>query len=449
MTLNPWLGMVLVATALAGCFAALRLYQLRSAPHPELVRKLLHVMMGLVTLSFPWLFAEPWPVVVLAVTTIAGLLILKNRRALRQQWGDVLHGVSRSSFGEIYFPASVALLFVLSGGDALLFCIPILILTLADALAALIGVRYGQMQYKTSEGHKSLEGSVVFFTIAFLSVHVPLLLFSDVGRTESLLIGLIMGLLVMLFEAIAWRGLDNLFIPLGAFILLQTYLPMTGEALLPRLLVILFLLLAFYLARHKTTLDDGAILGAVLIAYLTWAIGGLVWLVAPCTVLVAYAFFSRQANQQVGREHPLQAVAAAGMPGLICLFLAKELNQPLLFYCYTLAYAVQLALIGLIRIKQLQPDLSDFKILTRAIWQGWSLLFVPFMVIEAKVAAFIFSALAALLMVLATTLFLRWQPIMDDYLADNSRWWRQGSVPLATALLSSVPLWIFGEVWRV
>ena len=449
MSINPWLAMLLVVTTLMALFAGLRFYQKHYDPHPEFVRKLLHMLMGCVTLSFPWLFQDSWPVVFLALTTIISLVILKQRNSLRAQWGDVLHGVSRNSFGELYFPASVAILFVLSDGNALLYCIPILILTLADAFAALVGVRYGQMQYKTSEGNKSLEGSLAFFTLAFLSVHIPLLLFSDVGRIESLLIGLIMGVVVMLFEAIAWRGLDNLFIPLGAFILLKTYLSMESTLLADRLWVVVALLVLFYLLRKKTTLDDSAILGAVLIGYVSWGVGGLSWLLAPCTVLAVYAYYNSQLKQSVGREHSIQAVVAVGFPGLVCLFIFEELAQPLLIYSYTLAYAVQLVIIGLARITYSQPELADKRILKRAVLQGWSYLLIPLIVMEMNFMVIVFALFAFFLLAVAGYAFMRWQPCMDDCPTDNARWWRQGTVAMTVAIVSVLPVVYIGEIAHV
>ncbi len=444
MNLNPWLAMAIVTLALLVLFAGLRAYQVRYSPHPEWVRKLLHMIMGGVTLTFPWLFNETWPVVILASTTIIGLLVLKNRKAMRQQWGDVLHGVSRNSLGEMYFPAAVALLFVLADGNALLFVIPILILTLADALAALIGLRYGQTQYKTSEGNKSLEGSLAFFMVAFLSVHIPLLLFSDVGRVESLLIALIMGGLVMLFEAIAWRGLDNLFIPLGAFVLLQTYLPMGIDLLTLKLSVLLLLLIGFYLIRRKTTLDDSAILGLVLIAYVTWSVEGWQWLLAPFTVFIAYVLFNLSANIRMERAHSIQAVVCVGVPSLIILFLAEGLNQPQLFYCYTLAYAVQLTLIGVARIKFNHTELNTTRILLQASFQGWTLLLVPWVIMTLTFSAIYYALIAAVLIFLSACLFFRWQPQIQDCPTDNSRWWRQGALAVSAALIGSVPLYLLG-----
>src|SRR5690606_16105111 len=113
---------------------------------------------------------------------------------------------------------------------------------LADALAALIGLAYGRVRYVTSEGLKSAEGSIIFFAVAFMSVHVPLLLFTDVGRAQTLLIATIVGLLSMLVEAVAIKGLDNLLIPIAAYAMLRWYMGATVEALALRLVVTVALL---------------------------------------------------------------------------------------------------------------------------------------------------------------------------------------------------------------
>jgi phytol kinase len=244
---NPWLAVALVLALLGGLIVGLRFYQRRYSPHPELVRKLLHVPMGLITLTFPWLFNSPIPVLILAGIAIVTLSILRLYQPLKQEFGSVLGSVERQSLGEIYFPISVALVFWFSRGHPLLFCIPMLILTLADAIAAIIGIRYGRLRYTTSDGYKSIEGSTAFFTIAFFSVCLPLLLLSDTGRTETLLVSLILGLLVMLLEAIAWRGIDNLLIPVGGFILLKAYLNMSIPNLSIHLILTLVLVIFFLL----------------------------------------------------------------------------------------------------------------------------------------------------------------------------------------------------------
>jgi len=256
---NPWLGMSLVVIAFAVLMVGLRAYRRSRCKDPELVRKLLHIGMGLVTLALPWLFATTWPVLVLTVGFILFLMALRVSQPLQRLLGGVIDGVTRESIGEIYFPLAVGLLFLLSAGDPLTFCTPMLILALADAAAALIGKRYGTLRYATPGGEKSIEGSVAFLTVAFLSTHITLLLFTDTGSPESLVIALTLALLVMLLEAIGWRGLDNLFIPLGAFVLLKTFLNLNATTLVAHLgTALLLVTLALAFCRPRSTLSQGS-----------------------------------------------------------------------------------------------------------------------------------------------------------------------------------------------
>src|SRR5262245_23445114 len=173
--MSPWFGIALILITLVGLLTGLRWVKRIYSPHPELLRKLLHIGMGLTTLTFPWLFDRLWPVLLLAGITIPGMWLLRHSRQLKAHLGGVVDAVDRhESMGEVYFPLGIAGLYILSGGDPLLFSIPILLLALADALAALIGIRYGQLHYTTAEGHKSIEGSLAFFVTAFFSVHLPL-----------------------------------------------------------------------------------------------------------------------------------------------------------------------------------------------------------------------------------------------------------------------------------
>jgi hypothetical protein len=111
---NPWLGIGLVLGLLLAFFAMLRVFQRFASPHPEVVRKLMHVGMGLATLSFPWLFSDLWPVLLLAGLTMPALVAIRLVRGLKSGLGTVLGGVARKSLGEFYFVLSVAGLFWLT-----------------------------------------------------------------------------------------------------------------------------------------------------------------------------------------------------------------------------------------------------------------------------------------------------------------------------------------------
>lgn len=248
---HPLLGMALALAALVVLMGMLSLYGRRRPLDPELSRKLFHAGGGLVALAFPLLFADAWPVLALAALTGTGLHALKRVRALRDGPGAVLYAVGRSSHGELYFPLSVALLFLLARGDALSYEVPLLILTLADPVAALVGAGYGRVRYPTVDGrgHKSVEGSLAFFVAALLGAQA-LLMCAGAGGLASLLVATGVALAATLAEALAWRGLDNLSVPLAAYLALEL-LPAAGASGLVALLA-LAALSVVALARAST-----------------------------------------------------------------------------------------------------------------------------------------------------------------------------------------------------
>ncbi|MBD1995615.1 hypothetical protein H6G00_03095 [Leptolyngbya sp. FACHB-541] len=467
-SLNPWLAMGLVLSTLVGLMVGLRVYQYHFSPHPELVRKLLHIPMGLITLSFPWLFSKTLPVLVLAGIAIVWLLALRLYKPLTTRLGSVLGGVGRRSLGEIYFPISVGVLFLLSQGDPLLFCIPMLILTLADAVAAVIGVRYGQFHYTTTDGYKSAEGSITFFTIAFLSVHIPLLLLTDIGRAETLLIALILGLLVMLIEAIAWQGLDNLFIPLGGFILLKLYLEMDALTLLVRLIVTLLLVTFVLCWRQRTTLNDSALLGTAFIGYLSWTLGGWQWLLAPAILFLTYPLLiswikqreipltleerqampwlpsesdSKSPNAHWERIHNIYAVLSVAAAGLLWLFLFGTFNRPEFLYPYTLSFAANLAIIGIAGMSPLnywKP--TNLTLLTTYVVKGWLLMFAPLLLLEGLSLTSVFCVLVSLVgIALPAIAYYFTQPFLRKRPTDTLNWLCRAGYTAIGSLLGLAP----------
>jgi phytol kinase len=242
---NPWVGIGVLVPSLLAMLVALRALRARLALHPEVSRKTAHVGLGIATLSFPLLFDSVWPVAVLGVATVAVLAALRWLPAVGARFGCVVHGVARRSAGEFYFPAAAAALFVLTDGDAVRFGVPVLTLTFADAAAALVGLQYGRIRLAAGDESKTLEGSAAFFAVAFLSAHVPLLLFTDTGRLESLLIGAAYAALVTLLEAVSPRGTDNLSIPLGGCVLLDIFAGQTARELAALLFATLLIALAF------------------------------------------------------------------------------------------------------------------------------------------------------------------------------------------------------------
>ena len=231
--MTPVFRIGLVVSTLLLSAGLLHLAASRFNWHPEIPRKVLHVTLGLVALPFPWMFETAWPVAVIAGIIAAVLLAVRFVPALRRTLGRLLHGIDRVSYGEICHPVAIAILFALSGGNAITYGIPLLILTLADPIAALTGMVRGRTFYQTASGTKSIEGSLAFCAAAVVLTYMPLLA-AGIAAPIAWCLALLTGILTTLAESVAWRGLDNALIPLLGFAVLTTHLDLTVSALAPR-----------------------------------------------------------------------------------------------------------------------------------------------------------------------------------------------------------------------
>lgn len=446
----------MIAAMLGGLIVVLRFMQIRYKLEPEVSRKLLHVIMGLVSLSLPWLFRANWPVVSLAIASALGLFVLK-RSKLKQGIGQVLHSIGRSSQGDLAFPLAIATVFILAQGQPVLYSIPMLILTLADATAALIGLRYGLSRYQAAEGQKSIEGSLAFFVVTFNSVLLTLLLFTEVGRKECLTIAFMLALLVMMLEAISWQGLDNLFIPLAGFLLLNTYLTMSLGQLLGNLSVLLALLLLIMLGRQATGLDGTAIMASALIGYLIWSTSGWLWMIAPLSLFLSYSFVLpkryeiRADTADPTRPYRLKAfpidsytvytVLSATLPGLVYLLFANSLELAQLILPYMLTFANYLAIIGLGRMPTEGKRSEKAYIFWQSVVYAWVLIPLAFYIWQFQGLETGFILAISLLSISFTAwIFYYVQPHIQPRPFDMQRWRWQAAIAGLSSSLGLIPL---------
>lgn len=437
---NPWLGIAVLVAILLAMLAVLRAVRDRFAPHPELMRKMAHVGLGLTVLTFPWLFQSPWPVVVMGVLAIGTLLALRFVPRLRATVGGVVHGVHRSSGGDLYFPIAATGLFLLAEGNWVLYTVPMLTLTLADAVAAVIGVAYGRHAYGTTSTKKTVEGSIAFFVVAFLATAAPLLV-AAVPRDKAILIGLTFGVLVMLLEAVAWRGLDNLFIPFGGFLLLRAYLGLDETALLARFLATVGLLVLVLFLRRRRTLDDFALGAGVLIGYVAWAAGGWRWLIPPCVLFAAYTVLWPRRAQLRERPHDITAVFSVTATGILWLLLAIVFQRPELYYSYTLAYAANLCFIGITWYRNFRrPDAAIEGIAASAL-VAWAAFFAPYVIVVGLTRTTVLPAVLAIVpLLVAGVVFTLVIPHIRRRPSTDYPWASQALVGLASSAMGLILL---------
>ncbi len=226
------------------------------------------------------------------------------------------------------------------------------------------------------------------------------------------------------------------------------------------LLVVLGVLIGFlWLWRGHTTLNDGALLGAALVGYFCWSVGGWPWLVAPLTLVVCYPLLiyrptpqrplspaekavmlwqpTEGGSQIWTRIHNVYAVLSVAAAGLLWLFLAQTFKLPQLIYPYTLAFSVNLAVIC---VAGLSPVCYWSR---RHQWQvvrhialSWLLLFGPLLIFQGASPSAIAAALVGLVgTALGAIAFYRAQPFLQQHCSEAVRWVYRA---LLTTLVSSL-----------
>lgn len=352
---NPIFTLAATLSVLIGLYLILSLCKKKYQLGAETSRKIVHIGLGLVTLSFPWIYEKTWPIWLMCFLSVSSLLILRHKK-FKHSLGEALHSVERHSYGEICFPISVAVVFQLSHHNPTFYVISLLVLTLADAFAAIVGVRYGKSHYDASEGIKSIEGSFFFFITAFLCVQIPLLLFTHYDNAQVILVAFLIALIITLFEAVAWQGLDNLFIPIGSYIILDNYLTYSVQTLIIFSIVLIFITLFGIYIREKSTLNLSAFLATIMLGFLYATLPPYNFVSALC-MWVLYSFLVRKEMKELHNVHNIFTVVYINFGGIFWVFFNNFTHYDI-FEVFTAYYAIQMSVIVWIHRKLFYKKLN-------------------------------------------------------------------------------------------
>lgn len=302
------LALVSVA-ALMGLMAIVRYGAQLWQIGPEVQRKLVHIGTGLYALTLPWLFPERWPVYLLVGVTLVVMLLL---RLPNSRLGATLHSVERQSYGDFLLAISVGVCLFLAQDQLYLYILPVAVLTLADAAAALTGSTYGTRFFRVEDGEKSIEGSAVFFIVALLISIICLMLMTPFAPLNIIVLSMMVAGFGTLVEAASWRGFDNLFLPVGLLIFLSSH----GLSTLPELvwLAVLFAMsiVTFKVIAPKFGLNTHAARVYVTAVFLLLAVTDVQNTVFPVLVLAAHAW-SRSVAPCESKYPDLDVVAALAL----------------------------------------------------------------------------------------------------------------------------------------
>jgi phytol kinase len=205
----------LVATAIAllGLFAISEFAGRRGLP-AETTRRLVHIGGAGTTALFP-LYLHLNEVVTLGVVFTLFLIWTRMRGSLKS-----VHAVARPTLGAILFPLGLTLAAVILWSHPPAFSYAALVLALPDPAAAVVGRRFGSRRWRIPGGEKSLYGSLAFFLVAF----VIGMGFALAAGNGSILAVVAVAAGITAVEAGLGFGLDNLFIPVVAGLLGESWL---------------------------------------------------------------------------------------------------------------------------------------------------------------------------------------------------------------------------------
>lgn len=173
--------------------------------HSELTRKIVHVLVGMFVAFWPF-FLSWGQIQILGLAFLLVVLV-----SIKLNIFSSVHAVSRKTMGEVLFAAVIIILAFISTNEWV-FAAAMLHLSLADGLAAVVGLAYGEHNsYRIMGRTKSLAGSLAFF---FTSLAIMFWYVSFSGVEPSAVALLWLPVVATIAENLSGEGTDNLVIPL-------------------------------------------------------------------------------------------------------------------------------------------------------------------------------------------------------------------------------------------
>jgi phytol kinase len=196
--------LVAVTAAYLAGFGGVELLSRRLGLDPEVSRKLVHLCAGLSAAALPLILSFHQ---VVALGLVFALVMAASQRL---NLLPSIHGVQRSTLGEVCFPLAISITALLFP-DRALFAYAIATMAVSDVAAWAAGRRFGTARLPLSGSSKTYAGSAAFF-VATLVIGAVLLPRLSHGVPPALLLAAPVALAATLVEALSRRGLDNLLV---------------------------------------------------------------------------------------------------------------------------------------------------------------------------------------------------------------------------------------------
>lgn len=171
--------------------------------HGEGARKFVHIVVGIQVAVWP-LYLDWFEIRLISIALTIGFIICMRLKVFQS-----IGAVERLSYGEVLFALAIGGLTLVTDSRAI-YAAAILHLSVADGLAALMGIQFGKKtRYKVFGHTKSVVGSGTFFLASVLILS----LYGCISSAISLpwIVG--GALVATILENVGVYGLDNILVP--------------------------------------------------------------------------------------------------------------------------------------------------------------------------------------------------------------------------------------------
>jgi phytol kinase len=183
----------------------------------DFTRKFIHIAVGMWAFGTVWLFANRTFAI---IPPLAFIFI--NAYSYWQGTFQAMETGEKGKLGTVYFPLSFVLIVWFLWDQPHLLVASLMPMTWGDALAAVMGNRYGRRMYSFAGSTRSVEGSLTMFLASWVATLVALSLLAPDQITFTTAIGIsaatAFGATVV--EGVSPWGIDNLTVPASSVAIL-------------------------------------------------------------------------------------------------------------------------------------------------------------------------------------------------------------------------------------
>jgi uncharacterized protein (TIGR00297 family) len=346
--LFDWIYTFIAFIAISFIIACLEIMHKKYHIAGNITRKLLHIIVGLLVCLSVLIIHTNFPIIIIAL-----IFILVNWLAIRKQKLRSIH-INSVSYGTVYYPiATIILVLLLWQDHKFIFILSILIMSISDTFAGIIGERFARNYFILVKERKSIIGTITMFLYTFFILITGFLAYYEQNIGNSILLSLVIALPVTVSETVSSKGNDNLFVPLVAAVFIYGMTINLDENLKYQLIFgEFFSLIVCFLSFYFKFLHISGVVIVFLLGTIIFGFGGIPFALPILVFFILSSLLSKVGRkrkkliesvfEKTGTRDYAQVLANGLLPALIVLIIFFT-GYNYLYLIYLTAIAVAMA----------------------------------------------------------------------------------------------------------